>query len=76
MKPKGRIPNEVKYFLKANPDLPHCLLICDCGRWFSKVDYLAPYHFERCYCNKCGYMGDQESKVGEFFSKIPDELYF
>lgn len=79
-KPRGKIPKEISEFLAANPDVPQFMCICECGRWFSRVDRLAPYHWEKSFCNKCGYLEsaakEEESEWVKFANSLPDEIYF
>lgn len=53
-KPRGPVPNRIKVFMEANSDVPREMLVCDrCGKWWSKLDALAPYHWEECECERC-----------------------
>lgn len=76
-KPRGKIPNDTREFLESNPDIPQFMCICDCGRWFSRVDVLAPYHWERSFCNKCGHLEDRKETEWEKLPILyPDDIYF
>lgn len=61
-KPKGQMPTHVKQFAAANPDVDLVQFICPtCGKWFSTIDSLAPYHMELNYCKRCGYPKIEET---------------
>ena len=55
-RPKGRIPSDTKAWLEVNEEWTGWqIAVCDCGKWYHTMDYLAPYHTERNWCKQCGY---------------------
>lgn len=49
------LPKHIADWLAVNDDVPAKRLKCPlCGGWFALIDHLAPYHWEMCYCAKCG----------------------
>lgn len=53
------MPKNIAAWLSVNIEEPPRSLICQkCGDWYAKIDHLAPYHYEMCYCKKCGYAKD------------------
>jgi hypothetical protein len=52
--PKGYRPRHIRRWLRANPDIPAFMLVCSCGHWFTEIDDLAPWHWEKCRCKACG----------------------
>jgi hypothetical protein len=58
-RPRGRIPVRTKAWLDSNkPDCLWKMAICHCGRWFHRMDRLAPYHTEMNWCPTCGHKQD------------------
>ena len=58
-RPPGRIPKETRAWLGVNQGIVGIeVAICDCGRWYHKMDHLAPYHTEMNWCKSCGYKKD------------------
>ena len=58
-KPPGRIPIDTREWLAVNePFTGWQIAVCNCGKWYNLMDYLAPYHTEKNWCNRCGYEGD------------------
>jgi len=53
-KPRGRVPAHIAAFLEVNSEVPWQMCVCECGRWFSRIDRLATYHWELCKCDTCG----------------------
>ena len=60
--PTGPKPAHIALWLEVNNDTPERFLVCPkCGQWFAHIDHLAPYHMERCWCEKCQkYLGGAE----------------
>ena len=55
-RPIGRVPADVKAWLEVNESWTGWeIAVCDCGKWYHTMDYLAPYHTEMNWCKKCGY---------------------
>lgn len=65
-KPTGRIPKIIKAHLKLyekdGGDTYWRLCVCTCGRWFTKLDRLWPYHTETNWCRSCESNPDAETE--------------
>ena len=65
--PKGPIPNCVTEFLKANPELPKEMMICDThGKWYVQIDHLCPTYWDACKCSDC--MKERPQFTGKDFA--------
>lgn len=54
-KPRGRVSQDVKIWLEVNADCPWQMCVCKCGKWYTRMDHLAPYHTEKNWCKNCGF---------------------
>ena len=62
--PIGRIPADTKAWLEVNEKWTGSeIAICSCGKWYHKMDHLAPYHTEYNWCKKCGYECPLEEEI-------------
>lgn len=55
-RPVGRVPSDVKSWLEVHePWTGWRIAVCRCGKWYSVMDHLAPYHTEMNWCKTCGF---------------------